>query len=154
MAFSAGKRGGAPFFNWCGNWHSDICSSILQFSYRIPGVFCRRKLQIPPDTWPSYLFGHMASPGGSQSEPRVLNRQRRAARQLLFVDYNARALAWLVTSNLASKNNTLSTLLCRRRRHDLSFFHFIHRHSRSAHWLHALVSLARLIILVIPPKIV
>jgi hypothetical protein len=40
--------------------------------------------------------------------PHVLNRQRRAARQLLFVEDNARALAWLVTSNLASKNKTLS----------------------------------------------
>jgi hypothetical protein len=50
---------------------------------------------------------------------RVLNSQRPAARQLLFVEYNARRLAWLVTSNLASKNNTLSlsTLLCRRRHH-------------------------------------
>jgi hypothetical protein len=37
----------------------------------------------------------------------------------LFVKDNARALAWLVTSNLASKNNrlSLSTLLCRRRHH-------------------------------------
>jgi hypothetical protein len=51
--------------------------------------------------------------------PRVLNRQRRAVRQLLCVEDNARALAWLVTSNLASKNNTLSlsTLLCRRLHH-------------------------------------
>jgi hypothetical protein len=51
--------------------------------------------------------------------PRVLNRQRRAARQLLFVEGNARALAWLVISNIASKNNTLSlsTLLWRRRYH-------------------------------------
>jgi hypothetical protein len=52
--------------------------------------------------------------------PRVLNRQRHAARQLLFVEDNASTLAWLVTSNLASKNNTLSwlsTLLCRRRHH-------------------------------------
>jgi hypothetical protein len=41
------------------------------------------------------------------------------ARQLLFVEDNARALSWLVTSNLASKNNTLSlsTLLCKRRHH-------------------------------------
>jgi hypothetical protein len=38
--------------------------------------------------------------------PTCLNRQRRAARQLLFVEDNARALAWLATSNLASKNNS------------------------------------------------
>jgi hypothetical protein len=39
--------------------------------------------------------------------------------QLLFVEANARAPSWLVTSNLASKNNTLSlsALLCRRRHH-------------------------------------
>jgi hypothetical protein len=51
--------------------------------------------------------------------PRALNRQRRAARQLLFVEDDACALAWLATSNLASKNNTLSlsTQLCRRRHH-------------------------------------
>jgi hypothetical protein len=77
--------------------------------------------------------GHMAlipmrttaSPGGSQSTvvyPRILNRQRRAGRQLLFVDDNARTLTWLVTSNLAFKNNTLSlstlhVYMCRRRYH-------------------------------------
>jgi hypothetical protein len=82
-------------------YHTDPC--------RIAGVFCLKNL---------LSTGHIAlihmriaaSPGGSQSEP--LNRQRRASRQLLFVDENA--LVWLVTSKLASKNNTLSlSTLCR-----------------------------------------
>jgi hypothetical protein len=52
-------------------------------------------LQIPPDTWPSYLCGLLPSPeAANQNRPeaanqnrcqRVVNRQRRAARQLLYV---------------------------------------------------------------------
>jgi hypothetical protein len=74
-----------------------------------------------PDT-----AGHMAlisiwtatSLRGSQSEPavvypRVLYRHGWAARQLLFVEDNARTLAQLVTSNLAS-------LHCCRRWHHAS----------------------------------
>jgi hypothetical protein len=86
---------------------------------RIPGVFCRRKLLSRyrrthrPHTYADYYLAR-EQPIRTVVFRRVLYRQRRAARQLLFVEDNARALAWLVTSNLASKNNTLSlsTLLC------------------------------------------
>jgi hypothetical protein len=69
--------------------------------------------------------------------PRVLSGQRRAARQLLFVEYNARALTWLVTSNLASKNNTLSlsTQLCRRGHHASEVQHlFLTRSLSEVSW--------------------
>jgi hypothetical protein len=65
--------------------------------------------------------------------PARFKWQRRAARQLLFVEGHVRALTRMVTSNLASNNNTLSlsTLLCRRRHH-ASEVHSYSRHDLSA----------------------
>jgi hypothetical protein len=100
---------------WVSGWsNGELDRSILHNC-----VHCDNptSIQIPPDTWPSYLCGLI--PRRRQSirtavYPRVLNKQRRAAWQLLFVEDNTRTLEWLVTSNLASKNNTLSlsTLYC------------------------------------------
>jgi hypothetical protein len=97
--------------------------SADQKACRIPGVFCRRKRLSRyrrthgPHTYAGCCLARW-QPIRTVVHPRVLNRQRHAARQRLFVE-NTRALAWLVTSNLASKYNalSLSTLLCRRRHH-------------------------------------
>jgi hypothetical protein len=65
-------------------------------------------LQMPPDTSPPNQC-ELPARAGSQSEAlyqHVLNKQRRAARQLLFVELGGQRA--LVTFNLASKNNTLS----------------------------------------------
>jgi hypothetical protein len=85
----------------CGHPFSHTCIKTC----RIPGE--KTSHQIPPDTWPSYLCGVLPRPDCSESGP------------LFTRESNARALAWLVTSNLASKENTLSlsTLLCRWRHH-------------------------------------
>jgi hypothetical protein len=75
---------------------------------RIPGVFCRRKLLSRyrrthgPHTYADCCLARRQLIR-IVVYLRVLNRQRLAAPQLLFVDEKARALAWLATSNLLIK---------------------------------------------------
>jgi hypothetical protein len=81
----------------------------------------RFSLQTPPDTHGPHTYADCClarrQPIRTVVYPRVLNKQRRTARQLLLVEDNARALAGDFQPRFY-KNKTLSlcTLLYRRRR--------------------------------------